>query len=112
LLDEVPRPESACPMEDFEWDKNKNRANVEKHGIDFGDAIFIFAASPVEVVDDRFEYGEERIIAVGEVDNRVIVVVYTMRGDVCRIISARKANRDERTAYYTALAARGPRQQN
>ena len=92
----------------FEWDSKKNITNIGKHGIDFDDAISIFDGDTVETIDDRFEYGEERIIALGEMDGHVIVVVYTQRGDAIRIISAREAERHERNDYYSALAGRPP----
>ncbi len=83
----------------FEWDAAKNRANIRKHGIDFADAARIFDGLVLERVDDRFDYGEERVVAVGEVEGRTVLVVYSRRGGDRRIISARKASRNERQAY-------------
>jgi uncharacterized protein len=87
---------------EFEWDEAKNQANMAKHGIDFDDAIHIFTARILERVDNRRDYGETRTSAVGMVDGKELVVVYTMRGHICRIISARRARRDERRAYHQA----------
>lgn len=87
----------------FEWDGDKNAANVEKHGIDFTDAMRIFDGSTLERIDDRKAYGETRVAAVGVVENRELFVVYTTRGRTRRIISARKANRHERKAYREAI---------
>jgi uncharacterized DUF497 family protein len=70
-----------------------------KHGIDFEDAIGIFNGRILEEVDARRDYGETRIIAIGVVEGRELVLVYTMCGQICRIISARRARRDERRAY-------------
>lgn len=84
---------------DFEWDEVKNQSNIAKHGIHFDDAIKIFAGLMLERVDNRRDYGETRITATGISDGRNLVVVYTMRGQVHRIISARRARRDERRAY-------------
>lgn len=95
-------------MEQFEWDEKKARSNQEKHGVDFEDAIDIFEDTWVARKDTRVDYGEDRMIALGEVDGHVLVVVYTMRGGTCRLISARKANRDERYAYRKAVAERSP----
>lgn len=96
-------------MSEFEWDSNKNCTNIAKHGIDFDDAISIFLNSTYEREDDRYlTYTEVRIVAYGETSGHVLAVVYTMRGDVCRIISARKANRNERDAYYAAISERPP----
>ena len=87
----------------FEWDPNKNARNLRQHGIDFEDAVGIFDRPVLEGLDDRCDYGEERIIAYGEVNQHVIAVVYTWRAGSRRIISARKAARNEREAYYRAL---------
>ena len=95
-------------MISFEWNETKNRENIEKRGIDFEDAISIFDGNTLERVDNRFDYKEVRIIAYGVVAGHVLVVVYTMRDDVCRIISARIANRNERGKYYAAHPERPP----
>ena len=89
---------------DFEWDEVKNEANLLKHGIDFEDAIGMFSRPVLEKVDSRREYGEIRVIAIGLVDQRELVVVYTIRGQTHRIISARRAGSDERRAYHQSQA--------
>jgi uncharacterized protein len=83
----------------FEWDAAKNAANLEKHGIDFEDAIGIFDGPVLEQPDDRRDYGEQRIVAFGVVEDRELAVVYTIRGTHRRIISARRADRNERKEY-------------
>ena len=70
----------------FEWDEEKNKTNLKKHGIDFETAAFVFCDN------DRLEYYDEVLI--------VLVVVYTERKEAIRIISARKANNRERREYY------------
>ncbi|MGK7932340.1 MAG: BrnT family toxin [Microcystaceae cyanobacterium] len=90
----------------FEWDENKRQANIEKHGIDFARIARIFTHPIVEWADNRRDYGETRMILLGVVDNRVLCMVYTMRGSICRIISARKANQNERRAYYQSFPRR------
>jgi uncharacterized protein len=87
---------------EFEWDAAKNAVNIAKHGIDFEDAIRIFERPVLEKVDDRRNYGEVRIIAVGAVDDRELAIVYTLRGERRRIISARRAHSHERKAYHEA----------
>ena len=87
----------------FEWDAGKNAANIAKYGIDFEDAARMFEGPVLERRDDREDYGETRIAAVGVVEGRELFVVYTVRGENRRIISARKANRHEREAYRKAL---------
>ena len=89
----------------FEWDGRKSAVNLAKHGVDFADAARMFEAPVLERLDDREDYGETRIAAVGVVEGRELFVVYTMRGENRRIISARKANRHERHAYQQALRA-------
>ena len=92
--------------EGFEWDWAKSLSNMEKHGIDFEDASLTFDQYVHSEVDDRFDYGEVRQIGYGRLDDEILVVVYTMRGTVRRIISARRARRDERERYRNAEAAR------
>ncbi|MSQ07250.1 MAG: BrnT family toxin [Dehalococcoidia bacterium] len=93
---------------EFEWDENKNRTNIAKHGITFRRAIRIFAGDVLEFVDDRRDYGETRAAAIGVVDGVPLYVVYTRRGEVRRIISARRANRYEREKYRQAYPERSP----
>jgi uncharacterized DUF497 family protein len=82
---------------DFEWDPDKADANLAKHGIDFEDAITVFDDPAVTTKPDPRKYrGETRHRAIGSVGGRVSLVCYTMRGDRCRIISARRASRRER----------------
>ena len=88
-------------MYDFEWDENKNEVNKSKHKIDFMDAIQVFYDDlRLTNLDDRLDYGEERYQVIGMAYNRVLFVVYTERsGNTIRIISARKANKRERSIY-------------
>jgi hypothetical protein len=87
-------------LEEFEWDDEKADANLAKHGIPFEMAAEVFAdPDRLDVGDGRFDYGEERRNTVGVVDDVVLTVSYTMRGGICRIISARRASRKERDAY-------------
>ena len=86
----------------FEWDLEKAEENFCKHGIDFDDAIAIFDGTTLESEDGRFDYGEVRMRAIGALGPFLIAVIYTMRGEVCRIISARKATKHERQAYRDA----------
>lgn len=91
----------------FEWDERKRLANLAKHGIDLEAAKLIFDRPTVEFRDDRRDYGEERIGAYGEIQGVVVFVIYTRRGTVRRLISARKAGTDERKAYLSRLGAKG-----
>ncbi len=85
---------------EFEWDIEKAAANLIKHGIDFDDAIEIFNGTVLESRSDRD--GEVRFAAVGMMGWLEITVVYTIRNGVYRIISARRASKNEREAYYNA----------
>lgn len=90
----------------YEWDEKKRAANLEKHGLDFLRAIEVLESAELLVVrDNRKDYGEERFIAYGCLNNRVYVVVYVQRRPkVVRLISFRKANRREVMFYETALS--------
>jgi len=80
----------------FEWDEAKHRANLALRGVGFDFAARMFDGPVIEWCDVRRDYGEVRIIALGRVEGIALVVVYTMRGSACRIISARLAKRRER----------------
>lgn len=91
---------------DFEWDEAKRLANIEKHGVDFLVAAFIFEGPVFEAPDGRERYGEERLRAVGRDGDDTYIVVYTWRAERRRIISAWKAGRHERRQYEALLAGR------
>jgi uncharacterized protein len=86
----------------IEWDEAKNRTNIAKHGLDFVDAAQVFEGPVLERLDTRFDYDEDRWIAVGLSHGILCVaLVYTERSsDAIRIISFRKADRYEREAYF------------
>ncbi len=84
----------------FEWDNDKQQRNLAKHGVDFVDVIRMFANPVLEWIDDREDYGEERIVSIGHDQEEYFVVVSTWRGEVRRIISAWKAGRDEQERYH------------
>jgi hypothetical protein len=81
---------------EFEWDPAKAALNLRKHGISFPYATRVFLDSHrLERFDTREEYGEDRWVVLGRVDDFVLVVVYTLRGSDIRLISARKADRND-----------------
>ena len=93
----------------FEWDDNKNNRNIDKHGIDFNDAITIFDDGyRIEAIDERNDYGEERIQVIGEAKPGVLMAVYTWRKSNTsrRMISARTASKKEK-AIYQSMKSRG-----
>jgi uncharacterized DUF497 family protein len=85
----------------FEWDESKRQANLAKHHIDFRDAQRVFDGPVLERMDRR--YGEDRIFAIGLMEDIEIVVVYVTRGRQRRIVSARRAHRKERLEYANRL---------
>jgi len=87
----------------FEWDKHKERQNLEKHGIAFADAFAVFEDINALTIEDD-EHEEERFVTTGlDCFGRVLVVVYTWRDENIRIISARKATRTEVKQYESEL---------
>jgi uncharacterized DUF497 family protein len=84
----------------FEWDAEKAIANERKHHVDFKTAVRVFL-DPNRLEDYDFEHGEneDRWITIGLVEARMLMVVYTERRETIRLISARKATKDEQKAY-------------
>jgi uncharacterized DUF497 family protein len=94
----------------FEWDKRKSDSNLAKHGIDFDGAVEIFYGTIVLRRSNR--NNEERWIAIGSSENRSIAVVFTRRADFIRIISARRARKNEEREYRNAKMGRPPEGQD
>jgi uncharacterized protein len=88
----------------FEWNENKNRANLEKHGIDFDEATEIFYGPVMVRRSDRKD--EERWVAIGALVSRLIAVIFTRRANIIRIISARRARKNEERDYRNAKVGR------
>jgi uncharacterized DUF497 family protein len=87
--------------EDFEWDDTKAEQNFATHGVSF-DAARLAFEDPFAIVrgDHRQDYGEDRFILLGIVQERLLAVAYAMRGERMRIISARIAEPQERRRYH------------
>jgi len=85
----------------FEWDPQKAKSNIEKHGVSFEEASTAFQDTLSLAIDDPLHsIDEERVVLIGISNkNRLLVVVHTERGDNIRIISARKATKEERKNY-------------
>lgn len=88
----------------FEWDEAKRWANIRKHGIDFVDLEPLFDGETVTILDDRFDYGEDRFITLGLLNGVVLVVVHKAPGLTIRIISARRAGKNEEKSYFKEIA--------
>jgi hypothetical protein len=84
---------------DVEYDPEKDAANRAKHGVPLALGVIVLENRVGEMVDDRRAYGEIRINAFGLVENRLFVCTYTMRRETHRLISVRKANRQEQTTW-------------
>jgi uncharacterized DUF497 family protein len=93
-----------------EWDAEKAASNRRKHGIDFDEAIQVFYGPILLYRSDRKEEG--RWLAIGESEGRVIAVAFTWRGDRLRIISARRARRNEKRAYHQEKMGRAAQGQD
>jgi len=89
----------------YEWDEAKSRINFIKHGLSFEDAEMVFSGPCVMFVDDRFDYGEERLITLGQLAGRLVVIAHAPRDEGTRIISMRKGNRREQEIYKKRLGA-------
>ena len=84
---------------DYQWDPNKAKSNLKKHGVRFADAVSVFEDENAITIEDEHER-ENRFITIGrDILLRILVVVYTFRGHIIRIISARKATSRERKIY-------------
>ena len=86
---------------EFEWNPEKEQANVEKHGVDFAEAATVFG-DPLEltIADPDHSVGEFRYLSMGRSSlNRILVVSYTERQERIRIVSARVASPKERRQY-------------
>jgi uncharacterized DUF497 family protein len=88
----------------LEWDEEKRLLTLEKRGLNFADAAFIFAGETYNFPDCRKDYGEQRIITIGFLLNRMVVLVWTPRSNNRRIISMRKANEREYEEYIVKFS--------
>lgn len=87
----------------FVWNDAKRLGNLRKHGIDFADAEKVFRGYTLTAEDDRASYGERRFLTLGLLDDQVVSVTHTERGDEIRIISVRKATKHEARFYFSEV---------
>ena len=87
---------------EFEWNDAKAEANWQAHGVSFELAKTVFQdAFAIELLDDREDYGEERLVVIGMAEGQVVLfVAYTERSERIRIISARRATKHEQDHYF------------
>lgn len=87
----------------IEFDTEKREKTLLERGLDFADSAKVFAGLHFTARDDRVDYGEERFITVGYLDERLVVLVWTPRSEARRIISMRYANDREISRYKKYL---------
>jgi uncharacterized DUF497 family protein len=91
---------TVCLVGDYQWDAKKAEDNQRKHGVDFADAVYVLEDELAVTIEVQHHRGEERFATLGmDPLGRVLVVVYTWRGEEIRLISARKATPAERAQY-------------
>ena len=90
---------------EFEWDDDKFATNLAKHKVSFEKALLIFDGPIMFHRDERQDYGEARYVFTGESRGQFYVVIYTMRGSIVRIISARFGGRRDRKDYHSYFAS-------
>jgi len=84
----------------FTWDEKKRTRNIAKHRLDFIDAEKVFSGITLTFEDKRFSYGEQRFITIGMLNDIVVVIAHTENDDEIRIISMRKATKNEQKIYF------------
>ncbi|MGH8193173.1 MAG: BrnT family toxin [Woeseiaceae bacterium] len=84
----------------FEWDEAKRRSNLRKHGIDFAGCEELFEGCTLTIEDNRFDYGEQRFVTFGLLNERVVTVAHTETVRTIHITSIRKATRNEQKIFF------------
>ena len=85
-------------FDQIEWDETKRTSNIKKHGLDFLDVLHVFDG-PCLLATANTVGGESRSLAIGMLDDVCVVIIFTLRGTTLRVISMRKARRNERKQY-------------
>ncbi len=88
---------------EFEWNEDKRLSNIDKHQIDFIGSESLFDGYTVTIEDDRQNYGEQRFVTFGNLNNRIVAVVHTETVETIRIIPIRKATKNEIRGYYATI---------
>ena len=84
----------------FEWDEAKRRLNIIRHGFDFVAVEKVLAGATITFLDDRFDYGEMRLLTFGLLNDKVVAITHTETDEVIRVISVRKASKNEEKTYF------------
>ncbi len=85
------------------WNETKRRTNLRKHGLDFADAEAVFGGITFTMEDPRFDYGEQRFITLGMLRDVVVVIAHSETSSTVRIISMRKATKNEEILYFESI---------
>lgn len=93
------------PFIQYDWDEEKRLANLRKHKLDFNDSWRIYEHPAKITLEDEYSH-EERLWDLAEVKGRILLLVYTLRGDEVRCISFRVATRREEVIYYEEVKRR------
>ncbi len=88
----------------FSWDKEKRKENIKKHGLDFADAGIVFSGVTITLEDDRNFYGEQRFVTIGMLQSIIVVIVHTEDNNDIRVISMRKATKNEQKLYFKGFS--------
>ena len=83
----------------FEWDPEKNKINKAKHGISFEDALQIWQEPSIDIEDIAYAKGEYRSATLGKIGNKYYVAIWTKRGAKIRLITVRRARKNEEKIY-------------
>ncbi len=84
----------------FEWDENKNKKNIQKHGLDFRDVARVFLVPHIEITSRNAGTDTVRSIAIGKIKGVTIAIIFVRKAMDIRIISARKARKNEKRKYH------------
>lgn len=87
----------------FTWSETKRKLNLDQHGLDFVDAPRAFDGPTFTYQDDRFEYAEQRFVTLGLLDDLLVSIVHTESPHVIRVISLRKATKNEQAIFFKNL---------
>jgi uncharacterized DUF497 family protein len=88
---------------EISYDEGKRDQTFLHRGLRFEDAVHVFAGATLTIEDDRRDYGETRYQTLGLLNGRLVMVVWTPRGEACHVISMRKANEREKRRYDAQL---------
>jgi uncharacterized DUF497 family protein len=87
----------------LEWDEAKRLSNINRHKIDFIGLEKVFAGETITFLDNRFDYGEIRFLTFGLLNRRVVAIAHTETDEGIRVISVRKASKNEENIYFKEI---------